>query len=94
MRGISAAELAQFTGRAADEPAVAEAAAQALVVLDRYYVTDPWTDAHTLACKHVGRWLLQARQGDLVDGGDLGTVYLPDRMKAVDRLIDRRCGFA
>ena len=93
-RGISAADLAAFTGRPAADPAVVEAAAESLVILDRYWHTDPWTGATALAQKHVGRWLLQARQGDLVDAGDLGTVFLPSRLPAVDKLIDRRGGFA
>lgn len=93
-RGITAADLAAFTGRQAADQHVIEAAAQSLTILDRYWHADPWDATAALAQKHVGRWLLQARQGDLVDAGDLGTVFLPSRLPAVDKLLDRRGGFA
>lgn len=93
-RGITAAALAEFTGRVATEQAVIDATAASLVVLDRWWITDPWTDTHNLAQKHVGRWLLQARQGDLVDAGDLGTVFLPTRLPVIDKLLDRKPGLA
>lgn len=92
---VSAADLATFTGRQASDATVIEATTVSLSLLTRYYVVDdPLTPDQELAQKHIGRWLLQARQGELVDGGDLGTIYLPNRLPAVEKLVERIGGFA
>lgn len=95
---VTAAELASFTGRPVDDPNVAEAVPVSLAVLQEWYEVpadeEDFGEVEQLAQKHIGRWLLQARQGELVDGGDLGTVYLPHRLPAVERLVGRKGGIA
>lgn len=91
----TASTLATFTGRAADDPAVVRVLPVAAELLERYYVTDPWTDACSEAQLHVAAYLLAAQQSPsgLVDGG-VGVMYLPARLPVVDRLLPRRGGFA
>lgn len=67
----------------------------ALELVDRYYVTDPWTVSCTEATLRVAAHLLTNQQHPLgIVGGDLGPVYLRTRLPDVDRLLTPRGGFA
>ena len=91
----SAADLAAFTGRAADDPAVVRVLPVAAQVLERYYVCDPWTASHSEAQLHVAAHLLAAQTNPTgLVPGDLGAMYLPQKLPIVDRLLTRRGGFA
>jgi len=91
----TAAAVAAFTGRAADDTAVVRVLPVAQELLERYYHCDPWTPLHTEACLHVCGYLLAAQSNPTgLMPNDLGAVYLPTRLPVVDRLLTRRGGFA
>ena len=91
----TAADVAAFTGRAVDDAAVVRVLPVALELLERYYVTDPWTVACSEATLHACGYLLagQSNPTGLVSS-DFGAVYLPMRLPVLDRLLTRRGGFA
>jgi len=87
--------VAAFTGRAVDDAAVVRVLPVAQELLERYYVTDPWTAACSEATLHACGYLLagQSNPTGLVSS-DFGAVYLPMRLPVLDRLLTRRGGFA
>lgn len=92
---LTADDVAAFTGRPDTDPHLEEVIGPAYDVLDRYYVlTDVDQGIVDLAHLHMCRWVLQARQGDVVDAGALGVTYLPRYVPAVEKLLRRKGGFA